>query len=129
MGMRIVTAPGGRPFGIRPAVIRWAALGYPFSLISLIPVVGEISSYALIGWLIVLLITTAISDTNQGLHDRWAGSTIIRRLGAGMGCVAVGCLLMVVILVGLFVLLPLAAVAMFGAGFWDEFLREMERAR
>jgi uncharacterized RDD family membrane protein YckC len=129
MGMRIVAAPGGRPLQIGPAVIRWAALGYPLSLVSVIPAVSEVASYALVGWLIVLLITTAISDTNQGLHDRWAGSTIIRRIGAGMGCVAVGCLLMVVILVGLFILLPLAAISMFGPEFWDEFIREMERAR
>ena len=116
IGMRIVTAPGGRPFGIGPAVIRWVAFGYPFSLLSLIPVVGEVASYALIGWIIVLLLTTAMSDTNQGLHDRWAGSAVVRRLGAGMGCVAVGCLLIVVILVGLFVLLPIVALVDVRAG-------------
>ena len=126
MGLRLVQAPGPGTLGVGPAVIRWVAFGYPLSFLALVPVLSSISSWALTGWTIVLLITTAISDTNQGLHDRFAGSAVLRRIGAGSGWAVAGCL----IIVGLLIVLPfiLFAVVLASAPpeFWEEFQRQMQ---
>lgn len=125
LGMRVVEAPGPRPLGVGGAVVRWAALGYPVAAVTLVPVLGSIASWALVAWSIVLLITTAISDTNQGLHDRFANSAVLRRIGAGSGWAVVGCLILIGIAFVLLLILPLIALASLGPEFWDELQRQM----
>jgi hypothetical protein len=39
------------------------------------------SGTALLLWSIVLLVTTAVSPTKQGLHDRFANSAIVQPIG------------------------------------------------
>jgi uncharacterized RDD family membrane protein YckC len=114
LALRIVSSPGGGSFEIGPAVVRWLAFGYPLSIVSLIPVLGSFASYALTGWTIVLLLTTAMSDTNQGLHDRWAGSAIVRRIGAPNNTALIGCLVIALIVVALFIVLPILALLALG---------------
>jgi uncharacterized RDD family membrane protein YckC len=130
VGLRLVDAPGPRPLAIGPAVVRWAAFGYPISLLTLVPVLGSVASWALIGWTIVLLISTAMSDTNQGLHDRFAGSAVLRRIGAGSGWAVIGCIgLIALSFIGL-ILLPIIALATLSPEmqdqFWNEMIRQME---
>jgi len=107
LALRIVAAPGGRPLAITPAIIRWAAFGYPLAITAVSPVLSNITSLALLVWTIALLLTTATSDTKQGLHDRWAGSAIIRRIGASDTPAVIGCILVTVLLLGLFIILPI----------------------
>ena len=114
LGLRIVSSPGGGAYEIGPAIKRWVAFGYPLSILSLVPVLGSFASYALTGWTIVLLLTTAMSDTNQGLHDRFGGSAIVRRIGASNNTALIGCLVIAFILIGLFVVLPILALIAIG---------------
>ena len=124
LGLRVVQAPGPASLGIGPAVTRWLAFGYPLSFLALVPVLGTVASWALTGWTIVLLITTAISDTNQGLHDRFAGSAVLRRVGAGSGWAVVGCLIIVGLFFLLAIILPFVALASMPPEFWDELQRQ-----
>jgi uncharacterized RDD family membrane protein YckC len=130
LGLRVVDAPGPRTLGIGPAIVRWAGFGYPLTIVALIPVLGSVVSWALTGWTIVLLISTAMSDTNQGLHDRFAGSAVLRRIGAGSGWAVIGCIgLIALFFIGI-ILLPIIALATLSPEmqdqFWTEFMRQMQ---
>lgn len=125
VGVRVVSAAGGT-LEIGPAILRWVALGWPAAFVALIPVVGSVASWALTGWTIVLLLTTAMSDTKQGLHDRFAGSAVLRRNGAGSGWAVVGCLLILGALVLLAFLLPLLLLTTLPPEFWEEFQRQLQ---
>jgi hypothetical protein len=61
---------------------------------------------------IVLLVSTVMSPTKQGLHDRFANSAVVRPAGAGSG-IAMACL---VIVIALFVLAILSIVALIFVG-------------
>jgi uncharacterized RDD family membrane protein YckC len=107
LALRIVAAPMGGPLSITSAIIRWVAFGYPLTFLTILPGIGYLASLALTVWTIVLLLTTATSDTKQGIHDRWAGSAIIRRIGASDTPAVIGCILLIALILGLFILLPI----------------------
>ena len=124
LGLRIVSSPGG---GDSPDRTGGHALGrLRLSAVppALIPVIASVASYALIGWSIVLLLTTAMSDTNQGLHDRWGESAVVRRIGTSNNTALIGCLLIALIVVGLFFVLPIVALIFLG-GQVEEILSEV----
>lgn len=126
VGLRVVSVPLGRTLEIGPAVVRWVALGWPAAFLALIPVLGTVASWGLTGWTIVLLLTTAMSDTKQGLHDRFAGSAVLRRNGAGSGWAVVGCLLIIGALILLAFILPLLLLTTLPPEFWEEFQRQLQ---
>jgi uncharacterized RDD family membrane protein YckC len=110
LGMRLFNlqvgqAADGRTLTVGQAVIRWAALGYPFSLLSIMPVLAIPVSGLLLIWEIVLLVSTAVSPTRQGLHDRVAGSAMVAPEG-NEGPV-IPCLVLAIIL---FLVLPVVAI-------------------
>ena len=114
LSLRIASAASGHRFGIGQATVRWAAFGYPLTLLAVVDASSQFASWALTAWSVVLLLTTILSDTNQGLHDRWSGSVIVQRAGARVNGALVGCLVVALVLVVLFVLLPIAALALLG---------------
>ncbi len=103
--LQIGQAADGRTLTMTQAVVRWVAMGYPFTLIGVVPELAIIVSGLLMIWEVVLLVSTALSDTRQGLHDRVAGSAIVAPEG-NEGPV-VPCLVLTVIL---FVVLPIVAI-------------------
>src|SRR5688572_6754506 len=108
LALEIVDATSGAALTVRAAVIRWLAFGAFLSLLAALPVIGEISSWVLIGWSVFLLMTTAMSPVNQGIHDRWAGSAVMRRGGASTNGAAIGCLVIAIVVILLFIVLPIA---------------------
>lgn len=111
-GMRVLqlqvgTAFDGRPLEIGQAVIRWALLGYPLSLVALLPAntVTNLISLAGFFWYIALLVSTIISDTKQGIHDRVVRSAVVQPAGLGNSGLVTACLLLAII----FVVLPFVA--------------------
>jgi hypothetical protein len=68
------------------ALARWALLFPPFATISAlttdVPGLGWLIWGSAPVWYLVLLLTTARSDTKQGVHDRLAGSVVLRQRGA-----------------------------------------------
>jgi len=103
MKLQIGSAADGRTLSIGQAVIRWAALGLPFQALYNLPGAAALAGLAGL-WALVLLITTAVSPTRQGLHDRFAGSAIVQPVGAQTPATA--CLVLLILLI----VLPLIAV-------------------
>jgi uncharacterized RDD family membrane protein YckC len=96
MKIQIGTAFDGRPLAFGPAILRWALLGYPLSLIYLVPsIAGPVSLLAFV-WYIVLLLTTIGSDTKQGLHDQAARTAVVQPAALGRSVLVTACLVLVV---------------------------------
>ena len=101
LGMRVMklqvgNAFDGRTLTMSQATLRWIGLGLPLQALSLLPGASTAIGGLIILWYLVLLITTAISPTRQGLHDRFAGSAIVQPVGASTPAMA--CLVLVVLL-------------------------------
>jgi uncharacterized RDD family membrane protein YckC len=81
LGMQVGNAADGATLTMEQAVKRWLALGGVFALAQLLqplPALGALIGLAGLVWAIVLLVTTAQSPTKQGLHDRFAGSVVVK---------------------------------------------------
>jgi uncharacterized RDD family membrane protein YckC len=111
--LRLVAAGGSSSLDIGPAVIRWLAFGAPIVFLSLFEPTATIASWALLLWLVALLVTTGMSPTRQGLHDRWAGSSVVQPSDASANTALIGCLVIALILIGVFILLPIVGLIMF----------------
>jgi RDD family len=78
--MRVRGSTDGEPLPIGRALARWILLFPPFATVSALtagmPLVGGFVWGAAVIWYVVLLLTTARSNTNQGLHDRIARSVV-----------------------------------------------------
>ena len=98
--LQVGTAFDGRPLEIGQAVLRWALLGYPLSLVALLPATNVTNLVSLAGffWYIALLVSTVISDTKQGIHDRVVRSAIVQPAGLGNSAVVTACLLLLILL-------------------------------
>jgi hypothetical protein len=78
--MRVRGDTRGEALTIPRALARWILLFPPFATVSAlaagVPLLGWLVWGSALGWYLVLLLTTAQSETNQGLHDRIAGSVV-----------------------------------------------------
>lgn len=81
--MRVREDGGGEALTIPRALARWILLFPPFATVSALaagaPLLGWLIWGSALVWYLVLLLTTAQSPTNQGLHDRIAGSVVRKR--------------------------------------------------
>jgi uncharacterized RDD family membrane protein YckC len=68
----------GRSLTTGQATRRWFGFGYWLILVNLITALNTASAIALSVWMVALLWTTAMSPTNQGLHDRFARTILVR---------------------------------------------------
>jgi uncharacterized RDD family membrane protein YckC len=97
-----VTSVDGRRIPIGAALIRWFLLTIPVgNLAVVLPSAGDIVSLLVLLWWVVLLLTTAMDPGRRGLHDRWSGTIVIRRIGASSTGVLVGCLVLAVLAIAL----------------------------
>jgi uncharacterized RDD family membrane protein YckC len=82
LGIRVRGRASGETLPIGRALVRWILLFPPFATVSALtagmPLLGAVVWGAAVVWYCVLLLTTALSDTNQGLHDRIA-RTVVRK--------------------------------------------------
>ena len=81
LGMQVGNAADGATLTMEQAVKRWLAVGGVFGLaqfLNPLPGLGILIGLASIVWVIALLVTTAQSPTKQGLHDRYAGSVVVK---------------------------------------------------
>jgi hypothetical protein len=80
--MRVRGDARGEALTIPRALLRWLLLFPPFATVSAlaagVPLLGWLVWGSALVWYLVLLLTTAQSETNQGLHDRIAGSVVRR---------------------------------------------------
>jgi uncharacterized RDD family membrane protein YckC len=103
MKLQIGNAFDGKTLTMTQAVTRWFALGLPFQAAGFVPQLAAIAGLAGL-WTLVLLVSTAVSPTRQGVHDRIANSAIVQPIGASTPAVA--CLLLVLLLL----VVPLIAI-------------------
>ena len=114
MKLQVGSAFEGRTLTLTQAVTRWALLGQPLALVSLIPSIAVVASLLSLVWTIILLVSTAASPTKQGIHDRVAGSAVVQPAGAGSSGAALACLVLAVILLGI-ALLSFVALILLGS--------------
>jgi uncharacterized RDD family membrane protein YckC len=97
-----VTSVDGRGIPITAALVRWFLLTIPVgNLAVVLPSGSEIVSSLVLLWWIVLLLTTGMDPRRRGLHDRWSGTIVIRRVGASSAGVLVGCLVLAILAIAL----------------------------
>ena len=122
LGMRLLklqvgNAFDGRKLDLGQAVRRWIALGGWLTALGYSQASAGFSGTALLLWSIVLLVTTAVSPTKQGLHDRFANSAIVQPIGGSSNGLVIGCLLIIGLLGLLFVSAILALIFLGGQVF------------
>jgi len=81
LGMQVGNATDGKTLTMEQAIKRWIALGAPFGIaqaLNPLPGLGILIGLAAFVWFIALLVTTAQSPTKQGLHDRYAGTVVVK---------------------------------------------------
>lgn len=110
--LQVGQAADGRTLTVGQALVRWAALGYPFSLLGIVPWLALPASGLLLLWEVLLLASTAMSPTRQGIHDRLAGSAMVAPEG-NEGPV-IPCLVVAVILLVVLPILALVALVAIG---------------
>ncbi len=81
LGLYVSRARDARPLSTGQAVLRWALLIGPLYLSELAgPLAPELRAplfLLAILWYAILLATTVLSPSRQGLHDRWSGSAVL----------------------------------------------------
>ncbi len=93
--IRVVESSTNGTLSLGAAIRRWIALGMPFSFLALVAPLAIIATIVTNLLPLVLLLTTMASDRHRGLHDRWAGSLVIRARSSGAPATALGCLALI----------------------------------
>jgi uncharacterized RDD family membrane protein YckC len=122
--MQVVDAATGGTLSLTAATKRFVALGYPLSLLILLPALQSIAGIAEFALSLFLFFTTITNDRRQGLHDKFANSLVIRSVTSGDGATLVGCLLLIVLVVGFGIILSAVALAALGPQI-EELMREV----
>jgi len=83
-GIQVANAFDGGPLSTRQAVKRFIAIGGWIGFPALLPVLSvAVLSYAVsTAYGLALLVSVLTTPTKQGLHDRWAGSAVVRPAAA-----------------------------------------------
>lgn len=126
LGLRVVHQVAGDTLSIGQATRRWVAMGWPLQLLSVVPVMASLAGLAQFLLQIVLLLTTATNERRQGLHDKFAGSLVLRKASSGAGATFLGCLLWIVLVV----ILAFVVFTVFLAAIWpqlEEIVREYQQ--
>lgn len=115
LGMRLFhlqvgNAFDGRILDMGQAIRRWIGLGLPLQALYLLPGAAAAIGGLVSLWYLVLLVSTAISPTRQGLHDRFAGSAMVQPAGASTPAFA--CVVLLVLLLVLPVILIVGLILM-----------------
>jgi uncharacterized RDD family membrane protein YckC len=97
--LQVGDAATGRTLTPEQSVRRWIGFGTFAQLLGFIPALGVVASTGVFLWTLVLLVTTAMSPTKQGLHDRFASTAVVQPYGGGNSAVIIGCLLIIALIV------------------------------
>ncbi len=108
--LQVGNAFDGKALTATQAVKRWFALGTFLSLFAVLPSIYPLASLAEFVWAIALFVTTVQSPTKQGFHDRFANSAVVRPSGESSSGLATTCLIITLVIVGLFVVSIIALI-------------------
>jgi len=87
LALQVVKETDGVTIAANQAVVRWAALFGPLALSQAfwpVPALGSLIGLLSFVWVLILLVTTALSPTKQGMHDRYA-HTMVMKVTARVG--------------------------------------------
>ena len=115
--MQVVDARSGGPLSIGQATRRWAALGAPLTLLTILPALQSVAGLIQIGLVVLIFFTVVANDRRQGLHDRWANSLVIRDARSGDRATALGCVLFAVLLIAFGIIVSAIAIIAVGPAF------------
>ena len=101
--MQVVDIATGGTLSLMPATIRFVALGFPIAVLGLVPALQSLAGIGLFAIWLFMFFTAVMNDRRQGLHDKWANSLVIRSTSSGDGATLVGCLVLIVLVVGLLI--------------------------
>ena len=80
--LQIGHADGGQTISLQSALLRWFVLIGWTTVVALLPIdSSNLVSLISLSWAIVLLISVTSDEERRGLHDKWAGSAIVRPIG------------------------------------------------
>lgn len=82
LGIQVVDAASGSQLSARRAIVRWAAMGTPIG-IGAAALVESPAAWLLVvllaaAWTVALMVSTWRNALRRGLHDRLAGSIVVR---------------------------------------------------
>jgi uncharacterized RDD family membrane protein YckC len=117
--MKVVDANTGAGLSMVQATKRWIAMGWPLSLLTLVPVLQNAAGLAQFGLNVFLFFSTVTNDRKQGLHDKFAGSQVIRSVTSGNGATVVGCLVYIVMVIAISIVASLAFFTVAGPALMD----------
>lgn len=123
--MQVVDAATGGTLSLTAATKRFIALGAPLGLLILVPALQSAAGIAQFALSLFLFFTAITNDRRQGLHDKWANSLVIRSTTSGDGATLVGCLLLIVLVVGFAIIVSAVLLAALGPQLQD-LMQEME---
>jgi uncharacterized RDD family membrane protein YckC len=104
-GIQVGNAFDGQPLSIEQAVKRWVGLGLFLSVFELVlpPNQTWLGGVQLL-WSLALLVSTSVSPTKQGLHDKFANSALVRPAGAGSRGLAMACAVIIGLILVFFII-------------------------
>jgi len=84
LDLSVVREGDGARLGAGAAIVRWGLLGAPFGLFAFVTTVASGIDQALLdvpvaAWYLALLVTTARDSRKRGIHDRVAGTVVVKR--------------------------------------------------
>jgi uncharacterized RDD family membrane protein YckC len=121
--IRVVDATTGGTLSVVQASKRFIALGYPLSLLVVVPVLQSAASLAQFALTVFLFFSTVTNERRQGLHDKFANSLVIRSVTSGSGATIVGCLVYGVMIILIGIVASLAFFSMMSPFFVEMFDR------
>jgi uncharacterized RDD family membrane protein YckC len=92
--MQVVDVATGQGLSIVQATKRWAVMGFPLALLTLITALQSAASLIQFGVYVFLFFSVITNDRRQGIHDKVANALVIRRATSGDGATVVGCLVL-----------------------------------
>ncbi len=95
--MQVTDQHLGATLSVTQATRRWLAMGVWLSLAGVVEVLSSLAGLFQLGLQVILFITVLTNLRRQGLHDRFAGSIVIRQASSGDGRVALGCVVLAVL--------------------------------
>jgi uncharacterized RDD family membrane protein YckC len=112
--MQVVDVGTGQGLSITEATKRWAVMGFPLSLLTLITALQSAASLIQFGLAVFLFFTVITNDRRQGLHDRVANALVIRSATSGDGATVIGCLVFGLLIIGFAVVAGLVFTSVMG---------------
>ena len=112
--MQVVDVGTGQGLSIVQATKRWAVMGFPLSLLTLIAALQNAAGLIQLGVTVFLFFSVITNDRRQGIHDKIANALVIRQATSGDGATVVGCLVFGLLAIGFSVIITVAFIVALG---------------